>query len=57
MNNGFKLEDVIEFSDTGRYAIFSINGELYRIWFYTDTKTKYLQKMVDDEMVDIAEFE
>lgn len=57
MNDEFVLEDVVEFSNTGRFAVFTIKGEIYRIWFYTDSNKKFLQKMIDDEMVDIAEFE
>ena len=56
MNNtsGFEFIETVEYSDTGRFSLFKINGELYRIWHYTDCDTKYLQK-VDVETDDIEE--
>ena len=54
MNNGFEFIETVEYSDTGRFSLFKINGQLYRIWHYTDTNTKYLQK-IDTETDDIEE--
>ena len=45
MNNGFEFIETVEYSETGRFSLFKINGELYRIWHYTDCDTKYLQKV------------
>ena len=58
MNNGFEFIETIEFSETGRYSLFTINGELYRIWHYTDSDVKYLQKIntETDEQEEICEF-
>ena len=61
MDNGFEFIETVEYSDTGRFSLFKINGQLYRIWHYTDTDTKYLQKInIDDddndEIEEICEF-
>ena len=58
MNTGFEFIETVEFSETGRYSLFKINGELYRIWHYTDSDVKYLQKIdtETDEQEEICEF-
>ena len=48
MTNGFKLHDTVQFSETGYFTIFEINGKFYRIWFYTDSDEKVLQSIDDD---------
>ena len=58
MNNGFEFIETVEYSDTGRFSLFKINGQLYRIWHYTDDDVKYLQKIdiENDEIEEICEF-
>lgn len=58
MNNGFEFIETVEFSETGRFSLFKINGELYRIWHYTDDDVKYLQKIntETDDQEEICEF-
>lgn len=53
-NSGFEFIETVEYSDTGRFSLFTINGQLYRIWHYTDSNVKYLQK-IDTETDDIEE--
>lgn len=53
-NNGFEFIETVEFSDTGRFSLFKINGKFYRIWHYTDSDVKHLQK-IDFETDDIEE--
>lgn len=58
MNNGFEFIETVEFSETGRFSLFKINGQLYRIWHYTDDDVKYLQKIntETDDQEEICEF-
>ena len=53
-NSRFEFIETVEYSDTGRFSLFTINGQLYRIWHYTDSDVKYLQK-IDTETDDIEE--
>jgi hypothetical protein len=53
-DTGFEFIETVEYSDTGRFSLFKINGQLYRIWHYTDDDVKYLQK-IDTETDDIEE--
>ena len=58
MNNGFEFIETVEYSETGRFSLFKINGQLYRIWHYTDSDVKYLQKIdtENDEIEEICTF-
>jgi hypothetical protein len=57
-DTGFEFIETVEYSDTGRFSLFKINGELYRIWHYTDDDVKYLQKIdtENDDIEEICEF-
>jgi len=58
MNDGFEYIETVQYSTTGRVSLFKINDEFYRIWHYTDSDVKYLQKidLDTDDVEEICEF-